>query len=212
MRENRIRPGPRTLPILFNAKMIQAILSGKKTQTRRLIKPQPLFPNDIVYHHENGKWYISPDNDNIGESEVKPAYNIGDILYVRETWAKASDWTDVDPSVGISDEYLYKADWKDGEEAPKWKPSIHMPKEAARIFLRVKNICAERLQSISYDDIDKEGCYPHYTQIACGDTPPVRFAKLWDSTINPSDLYRYGWKANPYVWVYEFGVIRKEEK
>lgn len=198
-------------PILFNTEMVRAILDGRKTATRRLIKPQPLFKNDIIYRHENGKWYISPDNDNFGESEIKSKYQTGDILYARETWSYL--WSAENPKTrrfvyratdtySFAEKYIAKF---------KWHPSIHMPKEAARIFLRVKDVRVERLQEITDEQAIAEGIIPQ--KLVAGKTisPKYSFVNLWDSTLKPANLDRYGWEVNPWVWVIEFERISKEE-
>ena len=194
-------------PILFNTEMVRAILDGRKTQTRRIVKPQPkkmavpLFSNFLV---RAGICY---------GCKAKPAYRPGDILYVRETWAKISDWATVDPSVGIPDGFIYRAEWPDGEDGPKWRPSIHMPKEAARIFLRVTDVRVERLQDITAKDAQAEGCdgLQHCNPLlGCAETI-YNFKRIWDSTIKPADRDCYGWAANPWVWVYTFERIEEGE-
>ncbi|WP_440285095.1 hypothetical protein [Eshraghiella crossota] len=117
----------------------------------------------------------------------KAPYQPGNILYVRETWKKAPNG------------YYYYEDWQKNDIADitKWKPSIHMPKEAARIWLKVTDVRVERLQDMTDDDAEAEGCFD-YTSTALG------FPDVWDSTIKKSDLDRYGWAADPWVWVIEF--------
>lgn len=126
--------------------------------------------------------------------QPKSPYQSGDILYVRETWRKHS----CSPEFG----YIYKANYVGTvtETAVNWKPSIHMPKEAARIFLRVTDVRAERLQDI--ECIATEGV----TMVPADDKrdPRYYFTKLWDSTVKKSDLPLYGWAANPWVWVIKF--------
>jgi hypothetical protein len=107
---------------------------------------------------------------------------------------------------------MYRADYTDAEKyykngkevAIRWHPSIHMPKEAARIFLRVTNVRVERLQDMTDDDAEAEGCFD-YTSTALG------FPDVWDSTIKKSNLDFYGWDANPLVWVIEFERCEKPE-
>jgi len=172
-------------PILFNAEMVRAILDGRKTCTRRTLK-HPF----IV--HPNG--YITKPRGNENLCPYDPPYQPGDILYVRETWKKAPNG------------YYYYEDWQrdDIADVTKWKPSIHMPKEAARIWLKVTNVRVERLQDMTDDDAEAEGCFD-YTSTALG------FPDVWDSTIKKSDLDRYGWDANPWVWVIEFERCEKPE-
>lgn len=213
-------------PILSNTEMVRAILEGRKDVTRRLVKPACLIVLKSQYHKEHPE---IPDETLINKL-CSPPYYPGNILYVRETWA---EW---------SGGYVYKADG-DASQYPlsfvdKWRPSIHMPREAARIFLRVKSVRAERLQKSFFEPISpifavrSEGidigetcrvcidayCHPCCVDEMdddgtangeCGMLDEVRdeFAGLWDSTIKPADLPRYGWSANPWVWVIEFEML-----
>lgn len=230
-------------PILFNTEMVRAILEGRKTVTRRVIKPHNPFRSDNYKQGRYGLW-IDATTDNgdkcghIKDYSVSPCwqtfsyyikncapYKVGDILYVRETWGFDNH------------NWLYKADFSD-EDLIKlkrlliWHPSIHMPKEAARIFLKVTDVRVERLQDITEEDAIKEGCEgtpcEHHGYIVgggmCGCTdcmntgwlepPTLEFMDIWHSTINKKDLDEYGWNANPWVWVIEFERIEKggEEK
>lgn len=191
-------------PILFNTEMVRAILDGRKTCTRRLVKPQPdekyTFPlgfvTDSTEKKEVGCFGFAANEYGGSIQYVKPPYRYapGDILYVRETWKKAPNG------------YYYYEDWQrdDIADVTKWKPSIHMPKEAARIWLKVTDVRVERLQDMTDDDAEAEGCFD-YTSTALG------FPDVWDSTIKKSDLDRYGWDANPWVWVIEFERCEKPE-
>ena len=191
-------------PILFNTEMVRAILDGKKSCTRRLVRFLP---------GENPQWtgYI---RDGLmlynGRNEpciTKAPYEPGDILYVRETWYK-------DPS-----RYMYRVDYsnterfyKGGKEVSiKWHPSIHMPKEAARIWLKVTNVRVERLRDITLEQIGREGVEVEYPHVLNGEEKRYAFSTLWNSTIKKSDLDRYGWDANPWVWVIEFERCEKPE-
>jgi hypothetical protein len=202
-------------PILFNTSMVQAILEDRKTVTRRLVKGVSSlnfigFVSCSTPKSNEGKAafgkgsFVDIVNANI-EEYVKPPYRPGDILYVRETWKKYKKRVDS----GIAEFYGYKADENNhGNPSEfyegKWKPSIHMPKEAARIFLRVTNVRVERLQSITEEDIQKEGIEETFPPIAEDD-----FRRLWDSTIKKEDIETYSFKANPWVWVIEFERIEK---
>lgn len=149
-------------------------------------------------------------------ASVKAPYSIGDILWVRETWN--GDWCD---------HYIYKADGGSAVSAgydkePRWHPSIHMPRDAARIFLRVTDVQVERLNEISQSDAIDEGALTcdlcetdEYKELRKkakreGSKPPIgyspreRFAALWDSTIKNTEISKYGWAANPWVWVIKF--------
>lgn len=201
-----------TKPMLFSTDMVRSILEGRKTVTRRLVKPQP--PWNFPYCHLEGDdlWYWTTrdgDDDIMDwwpsyERGVKPLYQPGDILYVRETWTT------------LVGSYIYKADQKPGMQNPgKWRPSIHMPKEAARIFLRVMDVRAERLQGITVTGLQEEGLLKDVdtSQYSVVSTPDLfsEFQQLWDSTIKPADRTLYGWLANPWVWVIEFERIGREE-
>lgn len=228
-------------PILFNTEMVRAILDGRKTCTRRLVR---------FLSGENPQWtgYI---RDGLmlynGKNEPcvrKAPYQPGDVLYIRETWTEECE------------KYYYRADYDsdyldpcetlsggypascrnhpgcDGCMATStrihWRPSIHMPKEAARIWLKVKNVRVERLQEMKPVDVIKEGAYPdcwdclntyeesgsqccYGTEEQCSqcDGVMMEWEKLWNSTIKKSDLDCYGWNANPWVWVIEFERCKK---
>ncbi len=211
----------RVLPILFNTEMVRAILDGRKTCTRRVIKPQPqsrlcytyagshkgcigkwTYPNKGA-HEFLGEEYKLPEN--IKDEELSkrwnPPYHTDDILYVRETWKKAPNG------------YYYYEDWQrnDIADVTKWKPSIHMPKEAARIWLKVTDVRVERLQEITSEQICREGVEVEYPHVLNGEEKRYAFSRLWDSTIKKSDLDCYGWNASPWVWVIEFERCEKPE-
>ncbi len=206
-------------PIIFNTEMVRAILGGTKTGTRWLIKPQPANKNDIIYKNDEcGKWFISPDDDNYPETEVKMPYKVGDILYVRETWCRIEcENCDGDVLTGepLSDDcpdetggcYRYRASCEIGGDA-RWSPSIHMPKEAARIFLRVRSIYADRLQDINGYGVLAEGVDNGRSNPTMGkrweNMQRMSYANVWNSTVKKADLAKYGWEANPWVWVIEF--------
>lgn len=196
-------------PILFNTEMVKAILEGRKTQTRRIIKPQPEWSECGMRWFTKGCWWREGWNpmDSLTPKEIpiKP----GDILWVRETW----DNVPVSPGghFRFVGRYYYKAD---GDLRPdswrgNWHPSIHMPKEAARLFLRVKDVRGERLQHIlaCAGEVAKEGI-PYDDEWDC-EASGLRFKELWNSTIKPADLDKYGWEANPWVWVIEFERCEK---
>lgn len=216
-------------PILFNADMVRAILDGRKTVTRRVVKLPKSIERDLEFREDGSIWWQS-DGDGYGDGgrfsdlgkcvkyfDLSP-YRVGDILYVRETWCKDAG------------RYLYRANYSDnekfymnGQEVDiKWHPSIHMPRDAARIWLRVKNMRAERLQEITDDDIQREGVHGDpYTFAASEfyDRPELKdnyskaqFAGLWNNTIKPADRNRYGWAANPWVWVVEFERCEKPKE
>ena len=192
-------------PILFNAEMVCAVRSDQKTATRRVIKPQPR-------PHQN----IEKDGDTFrycGAGECKPPCLPGDVLYVRETWALQMGiyWHTAGLVVDKNGRDAH------GTEVPqKWRPSIHMPKEAARIFLRVTDVRAEQLQDISPVGLRMEGIRaPQADEWGCEMSPEVmtrfEFERIWDTTIKKKDIDHFGWEANPWVWVIEFERISREE-
>ena len=208
-------------PILFNTEMVRAILDGRKTCTRRVAKNVPDHTHRIEPVYENGRFqfdcfyssYVAVlDADADFCMPCFPPYQRGDILYVRETWCKGS-W------MNEKERYYYKAD--DNDFHCVWHPSIHMPKEAARIWLKVTGVRVERLQECGEGwciDIEKEGIATPQDPIlyisddAFHDALRMEFQKIWDSTIKKSDLDRYGWDANPWVWVIEFERCEKPKE
>lgn len=186
-------------PILFNTEMVRAILDGRKTQTRRVVNDKVSL-SFITLRHGNG--FTSDSDESYLKNDIllRPKYQIGDILRVRETWGVH----------GINKRVVYKAtEWlkNDVPLSHKWKPSIHMPKEYARIFLKVSNVRVERLQDINGEDCEKEGfdnCF--FDGPIWGGEVYKWFTKLWNSTAKDG----YKWEDNPYVFVYEFERIKHE--
>lgn len=199
-----------TKPILFNTEMVRANLDGRKSCTRRLVKG--FVPDDAIWGYTafTPKGYISCRGtfaDGYGEKFFKLPYQTGDILYVRETWYK--DKYRYMYRVNYSDSEKF---YRDGKEAKiKWHPSIHMPKEAARIWLKVTDVRVERLQEITEIGATKEGCV-YDVEYALGNTAKGHFIEIWNSTIKKSDRDRYGWNANPWVWVIEYERCEKPEE
>ena len=214
-------------PILFNTEMVRAILDGRKTCTRRVVKYKYDNTQMEVKKDKYGSRLIEIQCDVEGETygknwdgstwrrlrpfiEKKPPYRCRDILYVRETWG---EWTGG---------YLYKAWTEPFPQAGalpgvKWSPSIHMPKEAARIWLKVTGVRVERLQDITEDGAKAEGAnWKNGKNVGWEEkmkrTATERFAEIWNSTIKKSDRGRYGWDANPWVWVIEFERCEKPEE
>lgn len=203
-------------PILFNTEMVKAILEGRKTVTRRCVKYKYNNTEMRMHTDKYGTRLIEIQKDVEGEThgknpdgstwhkllpyiEKRAPFRKGDILYVRETWCDDRQFTHED-TPGI---YFYKAS-ADSNFEVKWKPSLHMPKEAARIFLKVTDVRVERLQ-----DIDAIGCLQEGIESECphvlnGEEKLYAFSQLWASTIKKDDIDTYGWDANPYVWVIEF--------
>jgi hypothetical protein len=199
-------------PIIFSAPMVNAISAGRKTQTRRVIKPQPPVK---IYNDGANRWY--PSGVWGGKDWFAP-YQVGDTLWVRETWCPANSENGpvvcykadlarcylVDESYPV-DYALFPAgrnawtcwasDLESGVEGA-WRPSIFMPHWASRITLRVTNVRAQRAQDISEDDAAAEGIERHSGPYI------LDFAKLWDS-INGK---KHPWNSNPFVWAYTFEV------
>lgn len=200
-------------PILFNTAMVQAILEGRKTTTRRLVKVNSSL--DFIGCSSTGGDF---DTAAFGKGcyekildakiieRVKAPYMPGDILYVRETWKQYEKRVGRGNQCHLEKFYGYKTD----ESNPKnpsefydgnWKPSIHMPKVAARIFLKVIGVRVERLQDIAEQGIKAEGITEEWPPHAMD-----KFQELWDSTTK-----EYKWRLNPWVWVIEFERIEKSE-
>ncbi len=213
-------------PILFNAEMVRAILEGRKTQTRRVIKPQP--PSDsnrIGWHESRGIWRNTQSAP--GERYKSPYGVPGDQLWVREAWRVRGKHTDIYSIPEICANRTHFQVWHQAtltwndEDYGKLRPSIYMPRWASRINLLVKDIRVERVQDISEEDVDMEGVFNksglhladcHYQiyhpdqRCDCGDkSVQEEFAILWDS-INAKR--GFGWDVNPWVWVVEFEIAR----
>ena len=225
-------------PILFNTEMVRATQAGDKTVTRRLIRPQfPTYQDrepgrfSKIEPYGRASFIATHEEKPSMRTIINPPYLPGDILYVREKFA-------YDGFDGHEDIYVYWADvddcdrvvWGDLEEsewAPSsdyhWHPSIHMPKEAARLFLRVTGVRVERLQEITFEQALKEGITRDAIEarISPGSSAPHWvfhevakrcFAALWDSTVKPEKRGTYGWAANPWVWVIEFERCEKPKE
>lgn len=203
-------------PILFNTEMVRAILDGRKACTRRVVKPTPKY-----FEVKENPVYIYDAEPAMGR--IYPPCQPEDVLYVRETWGIYTEsWLD-------ADYFMYKADYpanattythQEGNicDLPRWRPSIHMPKEAARIWLKVTDVRVERLQDITEDGAKVEGAIDNRGLIHSPNneydrihTAREHFIGIWDSTINKSDIDIYGWDANPWVWVISFGRCEKPE-
>lgn len=212
-------------PVLFNTEMVQAILKGRKTSTRRIVKYD--FKTVYTAACASGKWFETygenlPDNliEWYVKEKAKQPYIIGDILWVRETWCKLYDLDNNDQIIEKTGKYYYRADgynptpyncFPDGDgfygdrNCPRWKPSIHMPRKAARIFLKITNVRTERIHEINDEGAKAEGA-----NVGVGweekmkESAIERFRKLWDS------IYK-NWNDNPWVWVIEFERVRGEK-
>lgn len=225
-------------PILFHTDMVRAILEGRKTTTRRVVK-EPYYIDGSVLLPESGFCMHRGTHVTDGMPYPEILYHPGSILYARETfhqtpngqyWYKADNLCTGCTEDGFCEPKGVKfhetckiCEYYGGYQNIKWHPSIHMPREAARIFLRVTGVRVERLQDIGGPEIiTKEGVsshpYDHQTSEwyeahpeLLTDAVRAAFAGLWDSTIKPADHALYGWDANPWVWVIEFERCEKPE-
>lgn len=205
--------------MIFNAEMVRALLSGRKTQTRRIIKPQP---EATLSGSLSGKWLSRPLNGlllpKIEDIAIHCPFGVvGDRIWVRETFQGPLFDYDLmdsyckDPTPFEKPEFcVYKAD---GVPAPEfydaddelhccWRPSIHMPRWASRILLEITNVWVERLKSISDGDAIREGCST--ADMKSGDCVADVFARLWASIYGDES-----WNSNPWVWVIEFKRIEE---
>jgi len=205
-------------PILFSTAMVQALLAGTKTQTRRVIKPQPVSDFDSGYVFWGKHQFDIHGMPYFEELPKLAKYQPGDFLWVRETWTENG--------LGY---YRYKADWDDpskglfiGPSIPdkfrnKWKPSIFMSRKASRLFLEVTEVRAERLQDISEEDAKAEGVlyygddcddYKNYEyNDVYGDDWGVKTAKASYETLWESINGHGSWDLNPWVFVYTFKIV-----
>ena len=195
-------------PILFNTEMDRAILDGRKSCTRRICKDanECTVPDMDFYNADMRTYAVHNFADKKHTEQLSIAERTcpicpGDILYVRETWKKAPNG------------YYYYESWQrnDIADITKWKPSIHMPKEAARIWLKVTNVRVERLQDITIDDIRGEGLSSVAVHAGDMEIALEEWKRLWNSTIKKPHIDCYGWDASPWVWVIEFERCEKPE-
>ena len=224
-------------PILFNTEMVRAILDGRKTCTRRICKDANEYtvPDMDFYNADRRTYAVHNFADKEQMEQLSTAERTcpicpGDILYVRETWEhfdccccegdehgncyQEPQQNVLNKSYGC---YMYRATDEIYGDA-RWHPSIHMPKEAARIWLKVTDVRVERLQEITVDGCHREGINIETSAVTDGETlnrnhdfSLEKFEILWDSTVKKSDIDRYGWGANPWVWVIEFERCKKPE-
>ncbi len=193
-----------TKPILFNTENVRALLEGRKTVTRRVMKPQPIAEVKELYRKDDTDIWRTYGVD--WWYEFRAPFIPGDILWVRETWCE---------SLGQAGKYFYRAYAGPRDEMKeyahsfnRWRPSIHMPKEAARIFLRVTDVRVERLQELTLKDAEMEGIDPREPMF-------TKFVEIWNNTVqrhpNKFKRYPYYWEDNPLVWVISFERISREE-
>jgi len=199
----------KTHPILFSSDMIQAILEGRKSMTRRVIR---MYSQDDHPLRQNPTWFF--------ENKTCPYGIVGDVLWVRETFCLTQPVNPEDYYFGYkaggpcsSEKASEKYDYSNPDI---WKPGIHMPKEACRIFLKVMNVRVDRLQHISYEDCENEGILKresglyHDYENPKGEyhyvLPKQSFGSLW-RIINGVE----SWELNPWVWVISFERCEKQE-
>lgn len=205
-------------PILFNTEMVRAILDGRKSCTRQICKDANEYAvPDMDFYNADKRTYAVHNFANREHSEqLSTAERTcpicpGDILYVRETWGYPI-------ALNSNEQYVFRAD-EVAESGFKndshiWHPSINMPKEAARIWLKVTNVRVERLREIRAESALAEGAdkYIHTNGGLDENMTITSFIGIWNSTIKKSGLDRYGWDANPWVWVIEFERCEKPER
>lgn len=211
-------------PILFSGPMVRAILDGRKTMTRRVMKIQPpsekyqlsrVLSTTGPKQNEGKLHWLSADVNTVRDNNyfTCPYGKVGDRLWVRENFALTGDngSSVVHPIHG-------GVAWQATEhkKAFKWKPSIHMPRWASRITLEITGIRVERLQCISEEDAIAEGCYRMYNGMYAGEphrikgtptcctSPEIAYQRLWESINGPES-----WAANPWVWVVEFRRVEQ---
>jgi len=215
----------KTRPIIFNSDMVRAILDGRKSQTRRVIKPQPKSQG-IKSFGEAWEWKKGAGGFS-GSTlhQLKAAYGLlyhcpygvpGERLWVRETFFY--EWPDMDPPEDMKDcRIIFRADEPNYldpftlEENYRWSPSIHMPRWASRITLEITDVRVERLHEITVGDVIAEGIhqrhldkYAKFPEFHPNDIPGMAFREIW----NPINAKRgYPWESNPWVWVVEFKVL-----
>lgn len=213
----------RELPILFNSDMVRAILDDRKTVTRRCVKTKSKNACGfyVTFRKLDNAFmgvYDYDENERSFDNPQTPPCQKGDILYVRETFRPLSEH----PAAGFD----YAANWStkyfENSREPnacnngKWIPSIHMPKKAARIWLKVTDVMVEKLQSMNTGDFMAEGVVirpeAYNDPENAYQQAKMEFIHIWDSTIKKQDLEMYGWDANPWVWVIEFERCEKPDE
>lgn len=218
----------RVLPILFNTDMVRAILDGRKTATRRCVKSRSKKACGfyVTFRKSDNAFmgvYDYDENERQFNNSQTPPYQSGDILYVRETFRPLSEHpaAGFDYAANWSPQYFQNSKDPNACNKGKWIPSIHMPKEAARIWLKVTNVRVEKLHNITDEQILKEGInqatvdhymaqFPEATEEWIHAAHWLPFSDLWNSTVK-KDFDLYSWDANPWVWVIEFERCEKPE-
>jgi len=212
-------------PILFSTEMVRAILDGRKTVTRRVIK-DPYSIEDEEVSRISGLAIHKGTAVTHGMPYPDAPYSVGDILYVRETWTTLyyvdpDGYTHYDQPMyyyaadGMPDITLVDGDgFEQDDQRVRWRPSIHMPKELARIWLRVTDVRIERLRDITDEGAVREGLYKGWRLYGRGSaaiTARQAFMWLWE-TITRKAPAAESWACNPLVWVIEFERCEKPEE
>lgn len=204
-------------PILFNTEMVRAILDGRKTVTRRLVKPQPMIESTIYPNIDVAGKVCAEIWGNGAVKYIKQPYRRGDILWVRETWANHGSGyyyrADADERGGGA-YYLEHRAGMTYESGIRWRPSIHMPREAARIWLRVTNVRVERLNDIDEAGAIAEGLYEGYRYHgvgSCALSARQAFSWFWQFITLDAPAWQH-WALNPWVWVIGFERCEKPEE
>lgn len=213
----------REKPITFSTPMVQAILDGRKSMTRRVVKSSmvqdtpwdelPRSMNTPPHHHENdGKFYVEfqSEVDDTKHYEIKCPYQVGDVLWVKEIWTQLDmDYRVVTGKLDITEfkgcPIAYKTDG--GPERVFWRSSRFMPRAASRLFLKVKNIRIERLQDITAKDIRAEGLTSMAVHCLDYEIAVKEWQLLWDKL---NSKRGFGWDNNPWCWVVEFERVEKQ--
>ena len=212
-------------PILFSAPMVRAILEGRKTVTRRVVKPQPAngwrFTGGfgrITSKHQNkdrfGVFIRRGEHTDFPEMDIVPCPygSPGDRLWVRETWGVFDQGFDTAEESSL---VVYRADF-DAPQPKRWRPSIHMFRADSRIMLEITDVRVERLQDISEEQAQAEGvCYDRIARAyfpsdeggPASKCECAAFRNLWQSINGPGS-----WDANPYVWAVSFKVIQPPQE
>lgn len=201
-------------PILFRPELVRKILDGKKTQTRRPVRGVPTCIHlgkwimdwglSGVYGDADGRFWldVQTDVDDCSHTEIKcPFGTVGDVLWVRETWQRLSNGDPESEKTweGVRDDVFYLADESDFRNKPmsgRWRPSIHMPRWACRLFLEITGVRVERIQDISHRDALAEGVDYDVSEVR--GAPIRRFHSAWNK------VYPGSWDRNDWVWVVSF--------
>ena len=200
-------------PILFSGPMVRALIDGRKTQTRRTLKPQPDFRGGAGDYHDAEEWgWEDEDGYHVSVLDIAPnGYRVGDRLWVRETWAMVpytaylhSEGVQMTAHAGTHEAAIYRAGFDRSQGGIRWRPSIHMPRWASRLTLAVTDVRVQRLQEIGEDDAVSEGCPCQTDDDLSGMEARGWFRDLWDSP----NAKRAPWDSNPWVVALTFETHR----